>query len=111
MSGKHDGKGGGPRENVGELLTLLRRYVIQETVAPLRAIGRSLLFGLLAAVVLGIGSVLILLAVLRVLQTETGSAFAGTWSWVPYPLTAMVGVALVAGAGFVYLRFRPKATR
>ena len=65
--------------------------MIQETVTPLKTVGRTLLFGSIAAVLLGIGTVLLLLAVLRVLQTETGTAFAGTWSWVPYPITGAVG--------------------
>ena len=87
MSGKGDGKHADPREEGTELIGLLRRYVIQETVTPLKTVGRTLLFGSIAAVLLGIGTVLLLLAVLRVLQTETGTVFAGTWSWVPYPIT------------------------
>lgn len=108
MSGKGDGKQAGPREEGTELIGLLRRYVIQETVTPLKTVGRTLLFGSIAAVLLGIGTVLLLLAVLRVLQTETGTAFAGTWSWVPYPITGAVGVAATAGFGAVLLRSRSK---
>ena len=73
MSGKGDGKHADPREEGAELFALLRRYVIQETVAPLRQVGRTLLFGSIAALFLGIGTVLLLLALLRVLQTETGT--------------------------------------
>ena len=108
MSGKGDGKRADPREEGAELFGLLRRYVIQETVTPLRTIGRTLLFGGAAATLLGIGTVFLLLGVLRVLQTETGAAFAGTWSWVPYPITAILGLVLVAGAGFVLLRSRSR---
>ena len=75
MSGKSDGKHADPREEGAELFGLLRRYVIQETVTPLKTVGRTLLFGSIAAVLLGIGTVLLLLGVLRVLQTETGSGF------------------------------------
>jgi hypothetical protein len=106
MSGKGDGKHAGPREGGVELFDLLRRYVIQETVTPIRAIGRTLLFGCLAATLLGIGTVFMLLGVLRVLQTETGAAFAGTWSWVPYPITAILGLLVVGAASFVLLRSR-----
>jgi hypothetical protein len=108
MSGKGDGKRANPREEGAELFGLLRRYVIQETVAPLRTVGRTLLFGSIAAVFLGIGTVLVLVAVLRVLQTETGSAFAGTWSWVPYPITGILGLVVVAGFGGGLLRSRAK---
>ncbi len=99
MSGNGDGKHADPREEGAELFGLLRRYVIQETVAPLRSVGRTLLFGSIAALFLGIGTVLLLLALLRVLQTETGSAFAGTWSWVPYPITAVLGLVAMGAFG------------
>ncbi len=108
MSGKTDGKRADPREEGAELFGLLRRYVIQETVTPLRTVGRTLLFGSIAAVFLGIGTVLLLVAVLRVLQTETGSVFAGTWSWVPYPITGILGLVTVAGFGGALLRSRSK---
>ena len=109
MSGKGDGKHASPRKDGTELLDLLRRYVIQETVTPVRTIGRTLLFGCAAATLLGIGTVLLLLGVLRVLQTETGRAFAGTWSWVPYPITGILGLLVVGGFGFALLRSRGRA--
>jgi len=109
MSEKGDGKHADPRKEGAELFGLLRRYVIQETVTPLKTIGRTLVFGCAAATLLGIGTVLLLLGVLRVLQTETGTAFAGTWSWVPYPITAILGLVVVGGSGFVLLRARGRA--
>ena len=93
-----------PRKEGSELVDLLRRYLIQETLTPLRTVGRTLLFGSAAAILLGIGMVLLLLGVLRVLQTETGRAFAGTWDWVPYPITAILGLVVVGGSGFAILR-------
>jgi hypothetical protein len=108
MSAKGDGKHADPREEGAELFSLLRRYVVQETVAPLRSVGRTLLFGSVAALFLGIGTVLLLLALLRVLQTETGTAFAGTWSWVPYPITAILGLATMAAFGGALLKSRGK---
>jgi hypothetical protein len=108
MSGKADGKHDDPREEGAELFSLLRRYVIQETVAPLKTVGRTLLFGSIAAVFLGIGTVLLLIGLLRVLQTETGSAFAGNWSWVPYPITAILGLVAMGGFGALLLKSRAK---
>jgi hypothetical protein len=108
MAGKADDKHADPREEGAELIGLLRRYVIQETVAPLRSVGRTLLFGCISAVFLGTGAVLLLLGVLRVLQTETGTVFAGSWSWVPYPITAILGLGVVGGSGLALLRSRSK---
>ena len=51
---------------------------------------------------------LLLLALLRVLQTETGTVFAGNWSWVPYPITAAGGFAAMGLFGGALLRSRSK---
>ena len=44
---------------------------------------------------LAIGLVILSVAFLRLLQTETGTTFSGNLSWVPY-LICMVAVVLVA---------------
>ncbi|MGO8877830.1 MAG: hypothetical protein ACLQNG_18985 [Acidimicrobiales bacterium] len=93
---------------VSELIDLLKRYVLQETVGPLKTLGRSLGFGAAAAVTLGLGGVFVLLGVLRVLQTETGTMFTGHWSWAPYFLTVVAGLILIAVGGLGLLR-QPKA--
>jgi hypothetical protein len=67
-----------------ELWDLVRAYAKQETVEPLKGLGRSVGFGLLGALSIGTGVVLLAVAVLRALQTETGDTFDGNWSWVPY---------------------------
>jgi hypothetical protein len=108
MSGKADGKHADPREEGAELFGLLRRYVVQETVTPLKTVGRTLLFGSIAAVFLGIGTVLLLIALLRVLQTETGSAFSGNYSWVPYPITGICGLVAMGTFGGLLLKSRSK---
>ena len=81
---------------VGELWQLVLTYFKQETIEPLKGIGRFLLWGTLGSFALGIGALLLLLAGLRALQTETGGAFDGNWSWAPY-LIVLVGAGLVAG--------------
>jgi hypothetical protein len=84
---------------VSDLFSLLILYVKQQTLGPLKSVGRSLLFGAAAALMLGIGAVLLLTGLLRALQTETGTLFAGEWSWAPYFLTlvaALIGFGLLA---------------
>ncbi|HEY9556835.1 MAG TPA: hypothetical protein VIR58_08870 [Acidimicrobiales bacterium] len=71
-------------------------YAKQETIDPLRGLGRFLAFGVSGAVALGLGLVLLLLAGLRALQTETGSTFTGNLSWAPYLITLAVGALLMA---------------
>ncbi|MGA8297054.1 MAG: hypothetical protein WB770_08445 [Acidimicrobiales bacterium] len=86
------------------LTALFRRYVLDEALKPLRHLGRRLAFGVLGAILIAIGAIAALVGVLRVLQSETGSAFAERWSFAPYLLTA--ATALVFLGGFVAFGFR-----
>jgi len=47
-----------------------------------------------------VGAVLLLLAGLRALQTETGTSFTGNLSWLPYLITGAVAVAVMALAAW-----------
>ena len=79
-----------------ELWDLVRAYAKQETVEPLKGLGRFIAFGLAGSALLGIGLVLLAVAGLRALQTETGSTFDGNWSWAPYLIVLAVCAALLA---------------
>jgi uncharacterized membrane protein YdbT with pleckstrin-like domain len=74
-------------------------YVRQETVEPLKGVGRFLIFGVAGSALLALGLVLLLVAVLRALQTETGT-FHGNLSWVPYVIVAVLGIILIALAAW-----------
>jgi uncharacterized membrane protein YidH (DUF202 family) len=78
-----------------ELWALTKTYAKQETVDPLKGVGRYLAFGAIGAVLIGMGVVLLMLAGLRALQTETGTALTGNWSWLPYVIVLVVAAALV----------------
>jgi hypothetical protein len=80
----------------GEVWELVLAYVKQETIEPIKGIGRFLGYGAAGAFALGIGFVLLILAGLRILQTETGDAFDGNWSVVPYLI--MIAVAGIVAA-------------
>ncbi len=82
-------------EIVRELWVLLKTYGRQETIDPLRNLGRYLGFGIAGSVLMGLGTVFLALSGLRALQ-ETTSVFSGFWSWVPYLLVLILLVALVA---------------
>lgn len=71
----------------GEMFDLVKAYAKQEIVGPLDGAGRWLSFGLLGSVLLMVGLTSLALALLRVLQEETGSAFTGNLSWVPATIT------------------------
>ncbi|MDP9005434.1 MAG: hypothetical protein M3N15_00775 [Actinomycetota bacterium] len=78
-----------------ELWDLVRAYAKQETVEPIKGLGRFVAFGMAGSILLGIGSVLLALAVLRALQTETGTLFDGGWSFAPYLLTLVVCAVVI----------------
>jgi hypothetical protein len=76
-----------------ELRGLVVGYVKQETLVPLRQLGRYVAFGVVGSFLLGLGVVLLAVGGLRALQTETGTTFTGDWSWAPYGIT-VVGLFL-----------------
>jgi hypothetical protein len=73
-------------------------YEKQETVEPLRGLGRFLYMGIAGSFFLAFGILLILLGVLRLLQTETGTTLTGDWSWVPYAAVFVLGLAVIGVA-------------
>jgi uncharacterized membrane protein len=86
-----------------ELWDLVRAYAKQETIEPIKGLGRFVALGLAGSMLLGIGTVLLVLALLRVLQSETGTVFDGNLSFAPYLLT-LVLCAVVIGAALAAVR-------
>jgi hypothetical protein len=83
-----------------ELRDLVVAYFKQETLVPLKDLGRYAAFGIGGALLLGFGALFLAVGALRALQTETGDTFTGDWTWVPY---VIVVVALILGAGIVWM--------
>lgn len=84
-----------------ELWDLVRAYAKQETIEPIKGIGRFVAFGVPGSLLVGLGVVLVALALLRGLQTETGDALDGNWTFAPYLITlvlcaVVIGLALSA---------------
>lgn len=77
-----------------EIKELIVAYVKQETIEPIKGLGRFLAFGLLGSFLLSVGTLMLVLAGLRALQTETGTVFAGNFSWAPYFIVFVVALAL-----------------
>jgi hypothetical protein len=77
-----------------ELKDLTVAYAKQETVEPIKLLGRYVALGVAGALLIGVGTVLLTFAGVRALQAETGTALTGNWTWVPY-LAAVVFLAVV----------------
>lgn len=86
----------GTGDVIADLWQLVRDYAKQETIDPLRSIGRFLGLGLLGAVLLALGVFFAAMAILRGIQAEGGSQVTGSWNFLPY-LAAFIGCVLVAG--------------
>lgn len=85
-----------PAQHVAELKELVIGYARQETVDPLKNLGRYLGFGVGGALLVGLGSVLLLLSLLRGLQAIDGiERNTGALSLVPYAATLVVALVII----------------
>ena len=101
--GLFDAKGDGwaprrLRRQGTDTLQLVIDYVKQETLEPLKGLGRFVVFGVAGSIALCAGLVLLALAGLGALQTETGTTFAGNLSWLPYVIVGAGAVLLIGAA-------------
>ena len=83
-------------EVASDLFEMAKAYAKQETIDPLKGLGRFLGYGVAGAVLLGVGAVILLLAALRALQTQTSTTFTGNLSWAPYLIATAGGAVLIA---------------
>jgi hypothetical protein len=98
MAPRSDNGSHGLRHAGDDAFQLTVDYLKQETIEPLRGLGRFLYMGIAGSFCLAFGILLILLGVLRLLQTETGTALTGDWSWVPYAAVVVLGLAVIGVA-------------
>lgn len=98
---------------VSELKDLVLQYLRQETLEPIKGLGRFVVFGVVGSLVLVTGLTLLLIGLLRGLQEETGSTFQGNLTWVPYGICALTGltVAILAAAAVGRGRGKARAKR
>jgi hypothetical protein len=89
-----------------ELKDLVVAYAKQETLDPLKALGRFLLWGGIGAVLLAVGTVIGSITVVRAIQTETAPHLTGDWSWVPYTGGVLFALAMAGLAAAKIARDR-----
>jgi hypothetical protein len=100
MAPRSDNGQHGLRHAGDDAFQLTVDYLKQETVQPLRGLGRFLYMGIAGSFFLAGGILLILIGILRLLQTETGTALTGNWSWVPYVSVMVLGIAVIGIAAW-----------
>ena len=77
-----------------ELRDLLIRYVKEETIKPLKDLGRFVLWGVIGSVFVAFGTVLLLLGSLRYLQWQF-PVLDGSLSWLPYVIVAALSMLVI----------------
>ncbi len=82
------------RRDAQEAKDALGRYLREETVAPLVAVARFAAFGLLGSILVGFGLLMLLIGLLRFLQSF--SVMNGSLSWIPYLAVAVAAIAVLA---------------
>jgi hypothetical protein len=88
-----------PQETVRELKELVVAYTKQETIDPLKGLGRYAAYGVGGSVLIGIGIMFLEVGMLRLLQgwgPPDAQHFTGNWSWAPYAIV-VAGSFIVAG--------------
>jgi len=95
-----------PQQTVRELQELVVAYSKQETIEPLKGMARFAGFGIAGALLVGVGVAFMSIGMLRGLQSLSGWAVHGNWSWVPY-IAVVIALVLLASGIWVVKAKRP----
>lgn len=102
---------GGVRQRGTDALQLVIDYVKQETLDPLKGLGRYLLFGIVGSLSLCAGLVLLLIALLRALQTRLRTTFGGNLNWLPYVIVCAVALVFMSVAAWRIIKSTERRRR
>lgn len=85
---------GTPKDTLDELRVMVVDYAKQETLDPIKNLGKWVAFGFAGALFVALGLLMLGLGLLRALQTQT-DVFDGNFTWAPYLiLVAVIGLAM-----------------
>lgn len=87
-------RGASLQRDIDEIKDLALKYIKEETIDPLKKMGRFILWGTLGSLFVGFGTVLLLLGALRFLQDEF-KVLDGSLSWIPYLTIAVLSIAVL----------------
>jgi flagellar biosynthesis protein FliQ len=83
------------QRDLEEIKDLAVQYIKEETVQPLKDLGRFVAWGSAGSLLVGFGVALMLLGALRFLQ-EQFPVLDGTLSWLPYLIVVVLAALVVA---------------
>lgn len=79
-----------PTGDAKELVDLVIAYAKQETLEPLKGLGKKAALGLGGALLLGVGGIFVSIGALRAMQTETDWFEEHNVSYLPYIFTVVI---------------------
>lgn len=82
--------------SVGEIVETVKTYAKQETVEPIKRAGKYVGFGAAGGLLTGLGVAVLLLGLLRFVQSEWSRSAEGRLSWLAYVIT-LLGVVVLGG--------------
>ena len=89
-----------PQETVRELRELVVAYAKQETLDPVKGLGRYAGWGIAGSILMGFGIVFVEIGALRLLQgwgaADHGHRFNGNMSWAPYAIVVAGSIIIAA---------------
>jgi hypothetical protein len=88
-------RGSSIQRDLEEIKDLAVQYIKEETVQPLKDLGRFVAWGSAGSLLVGFGVSLMLLGALRFLQ-EQFRVLDGTLSWLPYLIVVVLAALVVA---------------
>jgi Putative Actinobacterial Holin-X, holin superfamily III len=83
------------QRDLDEIKQLALRYIKEETIQPLKDLGRFVAWGALGSLLVGFGYLFLLFGALRFLQ-EQFTVLDGTLSWIPYLIVVVLAAIIVA---------------
>ena len=89
MANEVKAKGRNPAGGAKELVDLVIAYAKQETLEPLKGLGKKAALGLGGALLLGLGGVFASIGALRAMQTETEWFEEHNVTYLPYIFTVV----------------------
>ena len=87
-------RGASLKRDFDELRKVAIRYVKEETIQPIKELGRFIAFGTLGSLFVGFGYVFLLIGALRYLQWQF-PVLDGSLSWLPYLIVAVLALAVI----------------
>jgi hypothetical protein len=87
-------RGNSVQRDLDEIKALALRYIKEETIQPIKEMGRFVLWGALGSLLVGFGYLFLLFGALRFLQNQF-KVLDGTLSWIPYLIVVALAAAVI----------------